>query len=245
MFLSIITVVRNGADVIGPTIESVNAQTFRDFEHLVIDGLSNDGTSEVVNRLSNKENLRFYSGKDSGIYDAMNKGLDMATGDYVLFLNAGDRLHSPDALETVARLARENNIPGIIYGQTDIVDQNGNYLGPRHLSAPKELTLSSFREGMLVCHQAFYALRKLVGRYDLKYRFSSDYDWCIRALQHSNNNVYADAVLADYLNEGATTKNRFKSLRERASIMAQYSGVVPPLFRHIGFAFRALKRRLK
>ncbi|MCF0212912.1 MAG: glycosyltransferase, partial [Muribaculaceae bacterium] len=135
MFLSIITVVRNGADVIGPTIESVNAQTFRDFEHLVIDGLSNDGTSEVVNRLANKENLRFYSGKDSGIYDAMNKGLDMATGDYVLFLNAGDRLHSPDALETVARLARENNIPGIIYGQTDIVDQNGNYLGPRHLSA--------------------------------------------------------------------------------------------------------------
>ena len=243
MLFSIITVVYNGADTIGPTIESVNAQSFRDFEHIVVDGLSKDGTCDLVRKLANPTNLLLQSEPDKGIYDAMNKGLRLASGDYVLYLNAGDRLHDAETLATVARLIKENNFPGVVYGQTDIVDAEGKRIASRHLTAPETLTADSFKNGMLVCHQAFYALRSITEPYNLDYRFSADFDWCIRVLKRSQSNVYAGCVLADYLSEGATTNNRMTSLRERAAIMAKYYGFFPTLLRHIGFALRALKRR--
>lgn len=98
---------------------------------------------------------------------------------------------------------------------------------------------------MLVCHQAFVALRRITGGYNLKYRFSADYDWCVRCLQHSRKNIsLGKTVLIDYLNEGVTTRNRLKSLIERFRIMAFYYGFLPTVGRHIGFIFRALKRKL-
>jgi hypothetical protein len=138
-----------------------------------------------------------------------------------------------------------NDYPGIIYGQTDIVDLNGNKLGNRHLLAPESLTLDSFANGMVVCHQAFIALRRITGYYNLKYRFSADYDWCIRCLQHSRSNIYANTVLIDYLNEGVTTSNRYASLLERFKIMCHYYGTTATLLNHIKFIPRFIKRRYK
>ena len=169
-------------------------------------------------------------------------GIGRAKGDYLVFLNAGDKFHSADTLRHLADLVVDNDKPGILYGQTDIVDNRGVRLGDRHLIAPEVLTLKSFATGMVVCHQAFIPLRRIAGMYNLKYRYSADYEWCIRCLQHSRRNVYAGEVLIDYLNEGLTTANRRKSLKERFNVMCYYYGTFPTLVRHIGFFFRRLRQ---
>lgn len=243
--ISIITVCYNAKDVIERTLASVDCQTFTDYEHLVVDGASSDGTRELLGRYPDIRR-RVISEPDSGIYDAMNKGIANTVGKYLIFLNAGDRFHSPDSLALIARAIEENDTPGIVYGQTDIVDSDGRRIGPRHLAAPERLTLKSFASGMLVCHQAFVPLRRITGMYNLKYRYSADYDWCIRCLQHSRRNAgLTDTVLIDYLSEGTTTRHRIPSLLERFRIMCFYYGTLPTVGRHIGFALRALGRKIK
>ena len=205
---SIITITYNAEATVGRTLESVDSQSFGDYEHLIVDGASSDNTIQIISAHKNPKRA-LISERDNGIYDAMNKGLANTTGKYLIFLNAGDKFHCADTLAVIAKAIADNDMPGIVYGQTDIVDNEGRRIGPRHLSAPEKLTLHSFSQGMLVCHQAFVALRRITGKYNLKYRLSSDYDWCVRCLQHSRKNIgLIDIVLIDYLNEGATTRNR-------------------------------------
>lgn len=174
----------------------------------------------------------------------MNKGISKAEGKYLIFLNAGDKFHSTQTLQLLAEAAGSENAPGIIYGQTIIVDDRGRNPRPRHLQAPRELTLGAFADGMLVCHQSFVALRKITGFYNLRYRFSADYEWCIRCLQHSRRNVFIDhEPLTDYLDGGLTTRNRWRSLRERFAIMCTYYGTFATILRHFRFAARAVKRK--
>lgn len=242
--ISIITVCYNSLPQLKVTVENVAAQSFRDYEHLIIDGNSKDGTRGYLAGIK-CEGFHYISEPDRGIYDAMNKGLAMCKGEYVVFLNAGDKFHSPEILKTVAQAIRENDKPGIIYGQTELVDAEGKYIAPRHLSAPEVLTYRSFREGMLVCHQAFVVLRKIAPYYDLRYRFSADYDWCIQCLQHSRHNVMIPGVMIDYLSEGMTTANRKASLKERFRIMSYYYGFFPTLWRHLGFLKRFYSHKKK
>lgn len=239
---SIITVTYNAAETLPRTLASVKEQTCRRFEHLIIDGRSTDATLQIAADAGIEE-MTIHSDKDNGIYDAMNKGLGMAQGDYVIFLNSGDSFHSSDTLEQIARTITDNEYPGIVYGQTDIVDIEGHRLGERHLRAPRELTPDSFREGMVVCHQAFVALRRITSPFNLKYRLSADYEWCIRCLQHSHHNIYVDTVLIDYLNEGTTTKNHRRSLMERFKIMCCYYGTFSTIRKHLSFIPRYLRRR--
>lgn len=244
---SIITVCRNAAGTLAPTMQSVAQQTFDDYEHIVVDGASTDSTLDIVKEHATGR-TSVTSEPDRGIYDAMNKGWWRASGEYLIYLNAGDRFHSPDTLREIAAAIaaseeREGEKPGVVFGDTVIVDKEGKLLGPRHLSAPETLTLDSFREGMTVCHQAFVAMKKLTGTFDLRYRYSADYDWCIKALQRSRVNVNCHRVLIDYLFEGATTRHRRRSLAERFRIMSYYYGFWPTLGRHFGFAVRRFKRR--
>lgn len=237
---SIITVTYNAESTLPHTVRSVEEQTCRLYEHLIIDGDSSDATIEVARKMLHPL-MQFHSAPDEGIYDAMNKGLSMATGDYVVFLNAGDTFHSPCTLEHIADTIMENDYPGVVYGQTDIVDNMRRRIAPRHLTAPENLTLKSFADGMVVCHQAFVTLRRLTAPYDLRYRFSADYDWCIRVLQHSRRNILLPEVIIDYLNEGVTTRNHRRSLMERFRIMSFYYGFFPTLLRHFKFVARAIK----
>lgn len=239
---SIITVTYNAESTLPVTMESVKRQTFQDFEYLIVDGASKDATLELA-RKSGIAQMRIFSEPDDGIYDAMNRGLDMASGEYVIFLNAGDRFHAPDVLSVYARAIEKGAEPGIIYGQTELMDSRGRSLGPRHLRAPEVLTLKSFASGMVVCHQAMAVLRRIASPYNLKYRFSADYDWVVRCLQHSRHNVYVGRIVADYLYEGATTANRRQSLYERFRIMALYYGWLPTIVRHLSFIPRFFKHK--
>lgn len=241
--ISIITVTRNAKEALGFTLASIKSQTCTLYELIVIDGASTDGTQELAQN-SGITPLTLISEQDHGIYDAMNKGLALAKGDYVMFLNAGDSLASPNTLQQIADVMVDDDYPGIVYGQTQIVDPvTRRVLGPRHLQAPEILTLKSFANGMVVCHQAFVALRKLTPNFDRHYRFSADYDWCIKVLQRSQRNAYVPHVLIDYAAAGATTANRRKSLMERFRIMSHYYGLPTAIGHHIRFIPRFLSRQ--
>ena len=240
---SIITVTYNAASTLPATLSSVKEQTCKLFEYIIMDGVSSDRTLKVAID-AGIEQSRIYSSPDKGIYDAMNKAMEVASGEYLIFLNAGDAFHSPDTLQKLADLIMDNDFPGIVYGQTNLVDLKRRFIAPRHLRAPDELTLKSFSTGMVVCHQSFVVLGKLAQRYDLRYRYSADYDWCIRCLQRSRRNVFFNDVMIDYLLEGTTTANRRASLMERFRIMSYYYGFWPTLGRHIGFIPRFLKQKL-
>ena len=239
---SIITVTWNAATVVAPTLESVRRQTSSDYEMLIIDGASTDDTLAIV-RGASIGNLRVFSEPDRGLYDAMNKGIARARGRYVMFLNAGDALADDTVMARLSLLAADN--PGVIYGQTQLVNASREVVGKRHLTAPKRLTVDSFLRGMVVCHQAFVARRDLVPQYDLRYKLSADYDWCIRVLQQSPANAYAGRTpIISYLAEGMTTRHHRASLWERYRIMCRHYGTVNALLAHLSFIPRFLKRRL-
>lgn len=241
---SIITVCYNSADGLERTVVSVDSQTCGLYEHIIIDGASTDRTPQVLAACAGSRRV-IVSEPDKGIYDAMNKGLGRARGEYLIFMNAGDTFHGPDTLQLYADLIAENDRPGILYGQTVLVDAAGREIGERHLTAPEQLTLQSFREGMLVCHQAMAVLRRIAPLYDVRYRFSADFEWVIRCLQHSRRNVYTGCVTCNYLHEGATTAHRRESLIERFKIMCHYYGLVPTALRHLRFAVRFMRYNTK
>lgn len=239
---SIITVTYNAEATVGRTLESVAEQTCRRYEHIIIDGASTDRTLDIVNDKATDLAL-IESKPDKGLYYAMNDGLSLAAGEYLIFLNAGDKFHSADTLREIADVIEANGHPDIVYGQTDIVDDDGRFIGHRHLTAPERLTLDSFKDGMVVCHQAFIPKRAIAGLYDCAYRYSADYEWCIICLQRSSGNVMVPGVIVDYLNGGETTRHHRRSLWERYRIMCRYYGTLPTTARHFKFFFRNLRRK--
>lgn len=242
MKFSIITVTYNAEDTLERTLQSVAQQTYPHIEHLIIDGASTDKTLEIAHRYPH---AILHSEPDHGLYDAMNKGLRLAIGDFLCFLNAGDTLHSNETLAHIAATATPTT--SILYGDTHIVDTDGHFLRNRRLTPPEHLTWRSFKEGMLVCHQAFYINRQIAIPYDLQYRFSADFDWCIRCMKEGERrgmaNRYVKEPLADYLAEGMTTANHKASLRERFRIMAKHYGRLTAITQHIWFIFRAFVKK--
>lgn len=248
MLFSIITVTFNAREALEVTAKSVSNQTFGDWEHLIVDGASTDGTVGIAREYASQVNksagllkVKVSSEPDKGIYDAMNKGLSRANGQYLIFLNAGDTFHADNTLELMAREATAGN-PGAIYGQTRLVSgiRDRVYSGDRHLRAPVQLTWRNLKWGMLVCHQAMAVRRDLAGPYDLTYRYSADYDWMIKSLKRVGKDGarYIDEYLIDYLDEGVTTKNHRASLKERYHIMCRHYGIPGTLVRHGWFAVR-------
>lgn len=240
--ISVITITYNAAETLPLTMESVAGQTFKDFEHIIVDGASKDDTIILARRMGTR-GLRVLSEPDEGLYDAMNKGLKMARGRYLIFLNSGDRFHSADTLKAYADTIAERN-PDIVYGDTDIVDIEGKRIGPRHLSAPEILTVDSFNQGMLICHQAFMVRKDISPLYDTDYKFSADYDWCIRCIKASRagDRVNLHRVTVDYLADGLTEKNKRASLVERFRIMSAHYGSMKAIAAHLSFIPRAIKR---
>lgn len=239
--ISVITVTFNAETVIERTMQSLSEQTFQDFEHLVVDGASKDHTLEIINDFKLPQ-TRIFSEPDKGLYDAMNKGLRLAKGKYVIFLNAGDSFHSSSTLEKYGKEALRGK--DILYGDTNIVNFKGEYISPRHHSVPDTLTKKSFSDGMLICHQAFMVRKELAPFYDLNYRFSADYDWCVKCISNSETNKCHNLkeVTIDYLSDGLTDKNKWKSLKERFNIMSRHYGLFPTILKHISFILRAAKR---
>ena len=258
--ITYVTITYNAAQVLKRTLDSVLQQDYPEIVHLIIDGASTDDTLKIVddytaqsNAAGNGHQVNVISEPDKGIYDAMNKGLRGVDGDYVCFLNAGDFLPAPDTARRIAEAVTNTHqptsttqLPAVLYGDTDIVDGEGRFLHHRRLAPPEKLTWKSFRQGMLVCHQAFYARTDfaIATPYDMQYRYSADVDWCIRVMKAAaKENVpllNLHMVVANYTQEGQTTLHHRESLMERYRVMEHHYGRVQTLLLHCWFAVRAL-----
>lgn len=235
---SIITITYNAERWLERTILSVLSQSYPNIEYILIDGASKDKTVEIIKQYESGI-ASWISEPDKGLYDAMNKGLKRATGDYVWFLNAGDTLYTADTVQRIVEsLKKKVSLPDVIYGETRIVDAEGRSLGMRRLKAPEKLTWKSFRMGMLVCHQSFIPKRTVAPLYDLQYRYSADFDWCIRCMKQARSFCNTHLILSDFLDGGTSTTQRKASLRERYAIMCKYYGTFVTVLLHGWFAIR-------
>lgn len=252
--ITVVTCTYNAESTVESTLQSVAAQTYATVEHLIIDGASRDDTLRLAESYRQGQathgvgrEVLVISEPDSGLYDAMNKALRLATGDYIVFLNAGDRFPDSHTLSYIASSAGEGEtLPGVLFGDTDIIDNDGHFLRHRRLHPGDQLSWKSFRQGMLVCHQAFYALTSIARQtpYNTDYRYSADIDWCIRVMRQAEQegrslrNVHR--VVAEYLDEGLTTANHKKSLIERFQVMRRHYGLLQTILQHLWFVVRAV-----
>ena len=234
--LSVITVVYNDVHHMERTMHSVFNQTYPNIEYLIIDGGSTDGTVGIIKKHENQI-TKYISEKDKGIYDAMNKGLALASGDYVLFMNSGDEIYAPDTIEQIFASQADADI---YYGETEMYSENWQRLGQRRHKAPEKFTWKSFKYGMNICHQAIYIKRSLVQPYDLKYHLSADIDWIIKAAKQANQIVNTKQYVAKYLSGGMSKKKHFQSLKERFQIFSKHYGLIPTVMNHVIIALRLI-----
>jgi len=247
--ISIITITFEAESYLRRTMESVLSQEYTNMEYLVIDGGSKDKSISIIKEyeslfLKKGIFLKWISESDKGIYDAMNKGLKMAKGDYIWFMNAGDRIESTDCLNNIflnlQTFSSLDSLPDFIYGETNIVNEQREVMGPRRLKAPGILTWKSFKMGMLVCHQSMLVKRQIAPLFDLQYKYSADFDWTIRCLKKSKNIHNTHLTLSHFLDGGVSKKKMKASLKERFNIMARNYGWISTFMRHLWFIFRAI-----
>lgn len=230
--LSVITIVYNNVAAIERTMLSVLNQTYNNIEYIIIDGASTDGTLQIIEKY--KERLAILiSEKDKGIYHAMNKGLDLATGDYVLFMNSGDEIYDPTTVTNVFASAPSGDI---YYGETEMYNEKWESLGQRRHRAPEHFDWKSFKFGMNVSHQAIYIKRSLTEPYNLNYKYSADIDWIIKAAKKSSNIVNTHIYVAKYLVGGMSKQKHWESLKERFRILSHYYGFISNIFNHVFIA---------
>jgi putative colanic acid biosynthesis glycosyltransferase len=204
----VITVVRNDAKGLAETFQSVRSQSFRDVEHIIVDGASTDGTAQLALSYA-LPGVIAQSEPDRGIFDAMNKGLKRATGIFVLFLNAGDVLATDDIFERLTPLLQRVDVD-LIYG-----DSLEKFTGGRPLlkRARKPDALSY---GMFCCHQAIFYRRERIGGngYDTRFRIAGDYEFTARFLKATQRIAYAEFAICIFDLTGASRKHEAVGRRE-------------------------------
>ncbi len=245
---SVITIVYNGESVIEGTMKSVLNQTFTDYEYIIIDGASKDSTLSLIQDFAQNAplSIKWISEPDKGLYDAMNKGLHLATGDFVLFLNAGDWLFEPTTLEKIAAAATPTT--DILYGETMLVDNDRRHIGTRTdmtvQKLPEKLTWQRMRLGMVVCHQSFLPARKIAPHY-LEDNLAADIDWVIKCLKKGENVTHTHTIVSEYLMGGVSKKQHQQSLKDRYAVLKTHFGAVGNFFNHLLITLRAVVFKIR
>jgi glycosyltransferase involved in cell wall biosynthesis len=209
---SIITVTKNAENTIADCVESIRRQTFGDLEHLIIDGKSTDSTIQILKKLNN-EKMSYISESDAGLYDAMNKGIQMSKGQYVGILNADDK-YSEDCLKLVINAFQKFPDVGIVYGGM-IIDQNDK-LFVSHLDL----------ESKMICHPTCFVSREVyekIGSFNLKYQVAADYDFMLRAKTSGVKFIGIESEIVEFRSGGFSSKNPFKSIFETYQIHLKYA----------------------
>lgn len=197
---SIITITRNNLSGLMATQKSL---PLGDYEWIIVDGNSSDGTKEYLSRLS----ATWISEPDSGIYHAMNKGLSIANGEYIIFMNAGDRFSDPDILSILQKIISAEN-PDFIYG--DSLERSGFYKKARH----------NIAMGMITHHQAMMYRRPEI-RYNEDYKIAGDYDFTLRFLKQAKKIHYVPCAISIFEEGGLSQQNMASGRREEFMIRRQ------------------------
>jgi glycosyltransferase involved in cell wall biosynthesis len=243
--ISIITVVYNAKNSLAETMQSVTGQTMRkNIEYIIIDGGSTDGTQDFIQAHKNEIDV-WISEPDKGLYDAMNKGLRLATGDFVWFVNAGDTIADSDTVTKI--IATYTPETAILYGEVAIVDENRTILGTRsQLSTqklPRPLTWQSLRYGMVVSHQGFLPRLSIAPQYRLG-NLAADIEWVIICLKNAEKNKqkisFVNDSLAHFQTGGISTQRHKQSLKDRFVILQDCFGFFPNIIAHVYIIVRAI-----
>lgn len=223
MRLSIITINRNNAVGLEKTIQSIASQTYKDFEYVVIDGASTDRSIEVIRNLEESfgGRLKWISEPDKGIYNAMNKGIGIAIGDYLQFLNSGDCLASKDVVEQMLRALENAQYPSILYGNM-LKDMPDGYLMRDKCFAGNEISFLGFYTGTLN-HSPTYIRRNLFnkyGIYDESLKIVSDWKWFLQAIILGDERpIYTDIDVTIFDMNGISETNKALNESERAVVL--------------------------
>lgn len=226
--ISIVTVVFNGEKYIEDTINSVLHQSYDNIEYVIIDGGSTDGTLDVIKNYENAIDI-WVSGKDNGIYDAMNKGLSLTSGEWVNFMNCGDVFVSNDSiLEMQFFLNTKKNC--ITSGNVRIVDSDGNYTGKKHPYAGTNY--SELLKYNCVAHQATFVSKTVLdylGGFESNFKIHGDYEFWIRAMVSNIEFNYVDIDIANFCNDGISSDRRLVpiAINERYLILKKHKVITP------------------
>lgn len=220
--LSIITVCYNASSTIETTINSVLSQTYKNFEYLIIDGASADGTTDIIKKYTGSENVRYVSETDNGIFDAMNKGIELASGEWIYFLGSDDIFYDNNVVEKIFK--HEINSVQIIYGNVKFLHSDIEYDGP--FDQEKISTKN-------ICHQALFTRKTLfqeIGIFDCKYKMSADYSFNLKWMGQKKTALYVDEIVAIYNEKGMSGRiwdevfyNDFDNLLIENNIVSQRS----------------------
>ncbi len=213
--ITVITVVFNGENYLEKTILSVIEQTYDNVEYIIIDGGSDDGTLEIINRYSDRIDY-WISQKDDGIYDAMNKGISLSTGDVINLLNGGDTYYNSKVLTIIAK---EFNCysPDLIYSKVQVLDESGAL---KHITG-KKIQAKDFIFKMPICHQSiFYSLSifKKIGLYRKDLLIVGDHEWMIRFYKNNGNAYFLDLITVNYSAGGFSVSIPFVNFKEKFKI---------------------------
>ncbi len=209
--ISVVTVCYNAVASIEETIKSVVNQTYDNVEYIIIDGGSTDGTVEIIKRYADKI-AYWISESDKGIYDAMNKGIDLASGEYINFMNAGDKLFSPKTLEEI--FMQKYYKANVVYGDAAFV-----YRGFKLRHKPR--SLDSLDYMFPLCHQSTFVKSHImkIFHYDLKYKSSADYDLFYRLYKLGEEFEYVPIIVAEYEAEsGISATSLLRQRKESGEI---------------------------
>lgn len=196
MKVSIITVVWNNKETIKDAIESVLNQTYLNIEYIVVDGASNDGTVEIIKNYENKIS-KFISEKDKGIYDGLNKGIDLATGDIVAFLHSDDLYENDTIIEDIAKeFSKDNSLDGI-YGDLIYTYKDDTSKVLRYWKS-KDFHKDLLSQGWMPAHPTLFLKKDIYnkfGKFDLDFKIAADYDFMLRVLKNNIKVKYLPKVL--------------------------------------------------
>lgn len=241
--LTIITITYNAGRLLQNTLESVEKAASKApglvFEHLIVDGASADHTLEIAESFTGRLPLRIRSEPDKGLYDAMNKGLQQASGSYVWFLNAGDEVGDEQVFTKLGPALSSD--ADIYYSDAVFFTSDGTILGLRSQVTPHELPSEiSWRDmamGMKICHQAFIVKRSLAPVFETD-NLSADLDWEIVAMKNAGSIRFLDFALCRYLLGGVSTQKHRKSLTDRWRVLQRHFGFFTTVLNHIRMAIR-------
>ena len=233
---TIITVCYNAEDCIEETIKSVLNQTFKNIQYIVIDGASTDNTLKIINKFKKEIDI-IISEPDEGIYDAMNKGLNLANGHFLNFLNAGDSFYNSNTLGLVHNKIKEGT--KIVSGDFNLILANNKL----KFIKTKKITWKYFKKDFYACHQAIFIHYSIVSFYDVNYKIKADYKWVLDALSKTEEAsvVKIHQPLVNYDANGFSSQNSFNNLNELIRLHKNYFGRIQILLNLDVYVFRILR----
>lgn len=216
MKFSLVTVTYNSGQTLCDTFDSVLSQTYPEIEYIVIDGLSKDNTVDIIKKYEPlfQGRLKWISEKDTGLYDAMNKGIQMSTGDLIGIINSDDVIAESDVIEKVLGCFKMNDSVDAVYADLYYVAQNDLTKIVRHWKSGKQ---NPFAKGWHPAHPTFYVKREVYqkcGYFDLAFKFAADFELMLRLIEKQRIKLYYLSEPLVRMRLGGTTSKSLSNIRK-------------------------------